>query len=147
METPPLTTTCFYDAPISRVWEAITNREQMAEWYFDLPEFKAEKGFVFRFTGGDEKEQYLHVCELLEVDPPMKLSHSWTYPDHNDGYSIVTWQLSKEDTDKTKLQLTHAGLETFPAENPNFSVASFTQGWQFILGTSLKKFLEQGGSK
>jgi uncharacterized protein YndB with AHSA1/START domain len=119
------------------------DKDQMKEWYFELEEFKAEKGFKFQFTGGDEKEQYLHVCEVIFVAPPNKLSYSWTYPEHNDGYSVVTWELFKDGEQKTRLKLTHEGLGSFPKDSPNFAVTSFTEGWNFILGESLKKYVEQ----
>ena len=31
-----------FDAPIERVWNALTDVEQMRQWYFDLKEFKAD---------------------------------------------------------------------------------------------------------
>ncbi|HEY1009998.1 MAG TPA: SRPBCC domain-containing protein, partial [Daejeonella sp.] len=52
METKPLIVERTYHAPIERVWKAITNKDQMKEWYFDLSEFRAEKGFKFSFVGG-----------------------------------------------------------------------------------------------
>ena len=143
METKPLIVERSFKASIEKVWKAITDKDQMKEWYFELKEFNAEKGFKFQFTGGDEKEQYLHQCEVIIADAPNKLSYSWTYPEHNNGYSVVTWELFKEGENKTRLKLTHEGLDTFPKDQPNFAVASFTEGWNNILGASLKKFVEK----
>jgi uncharacterized protein YndB with AHSA1/START domain len=143
METKPLIVERTYNAPIQKVWRAITDRDQMKEWYFELEEFKAEKGFKFQFTGGDENVQYLHECEVLVVDPPHKLSYSWTYPEHNTGYSVVTWELFEEGEQQTRLRLTHEGLDSFPKDNPNFAITSYTDGWNFILGESLKNFVEK----
>lgn len=143
METKPLIVERIYNASIQKVWKAITDRDQMKEWYFELKEFKAEKGFKFQFTGGDENEEYLHECEVIFVDPPHKLSYSWTYPEHNSGYSVVTWELFEEGEQKTRLRLSHEGLDSFPKDNPNFAVTSFTKGWNFILGDSLKKYVEE----
>lgn len=142
METKPLIIEFSYNAPILSVWKAITEKEQMKEWYFQLEDFRAKKGFKFQFTGGDENVQYLHECEVIFSDPPNKLSYSWTYPEHNEGYSVVIWELFSEGDDRTRLQLTHQGLDSFPRDNPNFAVESFTAGWNYILGESLKKYLE-----
>ena len=142
MEAKPLIVERSYNAPIAKVWRAITDKDQMKEWYFELEDFKAEKGFKFQFTGGDENEKYLHECEVTFADPPNKLSYSWTYPEHNDGYSVVTWELFKEGENATRLKLTHEGLDSFPKDSPNFAVTSFTQGWNFIIGESLRKYLE-----
>ncbi|KAA0988931.1 SRPBCC family protein [Dyadobacter aurulentus] len=141
MEAKPLILERTYNAPIEKVWAAITDRKQMKEWYFELDEFKAEKGFKFQFTGGDEKVQYLHECEILESDPPRKLSYSWTYPEYK-GYSVLTWELFSEGEKKTRLRLTHQGLESFPQENPNFRVESFSGGWNYFVNEALPKFVE-----
>jgi len=34
-----------YNAPIEKVWEATTNKDQMRQWYFEVSDFKAEVGF------------------------------------------------------------------------------------------------------
>lgn len=144
METKPLIIERIYDSPIQKVWEAITEKDQMKEWYFELEEFKAEQGFKFQFTGGDENVQYLHECTIIVADPPNRLSYSWTYPEHNSGYSVVTWELFEEGEQKTRLRLSHEGLDSFPKDNQNFSVDSFTEGWNSILGDSLKSYVEKG---
>lgn len=141
METKPLIVERIYNAPIQKVWSAITDKNQMKEWYFDLETFKAEKGFKFQFTGGDENVQYLHECEILVCDPPNKLSYSWTYPDYK-GYSVLTWELFEEDESKTRLRLTHEGLESFPQENPNFRIESFKGGWNYFINEALPNFVE-----
>jgi uncharacterized protein YndB with AHSA1/START domain len=39
-----------FNAPVARVWRALTDAGQMREWYFDLKEFKPEVGFEFEFV-------------------------------------------------------------------------------------------------
>ncbi len=142
MNSQPFTIKRIYNAPVSKVWKAITDKTQMKLWYFDLAEFKAEVGFKFEFTGGPSPEkQYKHLCEITEVIPEKKLSHSWRY-DGYEGNSFVTWELFAEGN-KTKLVLTHKGLETFPANNPDFAKHNFAEGWTHITGISLKEFLEK----
>ena len=87
-----------------------------------------------------EEKTYTHLCKVLEVIPNKKLSYSWRYKDY-EGNSVVTFELFDEG-DKTRLKLTHAGLETFPQNNKDFARESFAQGWTYIIGTSLKNFLE-----
>lgn len=136
----PFTIERIFNAPVSDVWAALTQKELMKEWYFDLAEFKPEVGFKFEFTGGPTPErQYLHVCEILEVIPEKKLKHSWSY-DGYEGNSILTFELFAEG-DKTKLVLTHEGLETFPSSNPDFALSNFAEGWTYIIHTSLENFL------
>lgn len=130
-----------YNAPVEHVWDAITNNEKMKEWYFTLEDFKAEVGFKFTFNGGSKEKTYTHLCEVTEVFPGKKLTHSWTY-DGYPGESFVTWELFDKGDNKTRLRLTHTGLETFPAEK-DFARESFAMGWTFITGTSLKGYLEK----
>ena len=39
-----------FNAPVAKVWNAITDAEEMRQWYFDLKEFKPEVGFEFEFV-------------------------------------------------------------------------------------------------
>ncbi len=139
MNNEPFVIERTYQAPISKVWEAISNKEQMKQWYFDLAEFKPEVGFEFSFEGGPEDRQYLHVCKVTEVIPGKKLSYTWRYEGY-EGNSLVTWELF-DDAGATRLKLTHAGLDTFPA-NPDFAKTNFVQGWTDLVGTLLKGYLE-----
>lgn len=130
-----------YNAPIEKVWKAITDKEQMKEWYFSLDAFKPEPGFEFQFYGeGRKGEKYLHRCKITQVIPGQKLQYSWTYEGHQ-GYSLLTFELF-DDGKTTKLTLTHEGVETFP-DSPDFARESFLEGWTYITGTSLKNFLEK----
>ena len=130
-----------YNAPIEKVWNAITDKSQMKQWYFDLDDFKPEVGFEFKFDGGSDDKIYHHLCKIVEVVPNKKLKYSWSYEGF-EGMSYVTFELFTEGI-TTKVRLTHEGLETFPQNNRDFARESFTQGWTFILGTSLKNFLEK----
>ena len=129
-----------FDHPIEKVWKAITNKEQLKQWYFDLDDFKAEVGFRFTFLGqGHKGAQYIHLCTVTEVDPPKKLQYSWQYEGYP-GYSLVTFELS-EMGNQTRLTLTHHGLETFPQDNADFDRTSFNAGWNEIIGKMLPEFL------
>ncbi|MBO9152074.1 SRPBCC domain-containing protein [Chitinophaga sp. GCM10012297] len=142
MKHEPLVVERTYNAPPSRVWEAITDRDKMKEWYFNLSDFRAEVGFEFSFPGqGHDGKKFIHLCRVTEVIPGKKLSHTWKY-ENLPGESVLTWELFPEG-DGTRVKLTHAGLETFPQNDPNFSRASFTGGWNDLLGKYLKEFVEK----
>lgn len=142
MNTTPIRIERTYNASPARVWQALTDKSQMKEWYFDLDEFRPEPGFEFSFYGqGHKGEQYLHRCKVLEAVPLQKLSYSWTYEGY-EGYSVVTFRLFEENGG-TRLFLTHEGLETFPANNPDFAAQSFSDGWTYITGAALKEYLEK----
>ncbi|MGZ4089696.1 MAG: SRPBCC family protein, partial [Bacteroidia bacterium] len=98
----PFTIQKTFNAPADKVWKAITDKDQMKTWYFNLPEFKAEKGFKFGFPGGPEGgKQYLHLCEVTDVVAGRKLTYSWKYEGYA-GISYVTFELFQEGN-KTSL--------------------------------------------
>jgi uncharacterized protein YndB with AHSA1/START domain len=129
-----------YAALVETVWTALTDKDQMKHWYFDLKEFRPEAGFEFQFTGGPPERQYLHLCKILEVVKFKKLQHSWRY-DGFAGNSIVTFELFAEGKN-TRVRLTHEALESFPADNPDFDKKNFVGGWTEIIGRSLKEYVE-----
>jgi uncharacterized protein YndB with AHSA1/START domain len=128
-----------FAASVARVWKALTDVEEMRRWYFDLKEFKPEVGFEFEFIVEHEGMKYHHLCKITEVTPRKKLAYTWRYKGH-EGNSLVTFELFA-DSDKTRLKLTHEGLETFP-KTPSFARKSFTEGWTQLIGSSLKEFVE-----
>jgi uncharacterized protein YndB with AHSA1/START domain len=142
MKKEPFVIERIYNAPVDKVWKAITDKDEMKQWYFDLADFKPIVGFEFQFTGeGRKGEKYLHLCKITDVVANKKLAYSWRY-DGYEGNSFVTFELFEEDG-KTRLKLTHEGLDTFPANNPDFAKESFAEGWTFIIGKSLKEFVEK----
>lgn len=131
-----------FQAPVEKVWQAITDKEQMKQWYFDVPAFKPEVGTEFSFTGtGSDGTKYVHLCKVAEVVPQKKLSYTWQYKDM-EGASHLTFELISEG-EATTLKLTHNGLETFPQDKADFSRESFAKGWTEIIGTSLPNFLNR----
>lgn len=128
-----------YHVPASKVWEAITDNEQMKKWYFRIPYFKPVVGFEFSFSGG-ANGVYKHLCKVIEVIPGRKLTHSWRYEGYP-GNSLVSFELFEEGK-RTRLKLTHTGLESFKEAGSDFQPEKFSEGWTYILGTSLKGFLE-----
>jgi uncharacterized protein YndB with AHSA1/START domain len=132
-----------FSAPPERIWKALTDVEEMRRWYFDLKEFKPEVGFEFEFTVEHEGMKYHHLCKITEVIPQKKLVYTWRYKGH-EGDSLVTLELFA-DGDKTRLRLTHEGLETFP-KTPSFARKNFMEGWTQIIGSSLKEFVESDGT-
>jgi uncharacterized protein YndB with AHSA1/START domain len=128
-----------FNAPVARVWKALTDVEQMRVWYFDLKEFKPEVGFEFEFVVEHEGMTYHHLCKITEVIPQKKIAYTWRYKGEP-GDSLVTFELSGAGN-KTKLRLTHEGLETFP-QTPAYARKNFEAGWTAIIGSELKQFLE-----
>jgi uncharacterized protein YndB with AHSA1/START domain len=131
-----------FNAPVVRVWKALTDVEEMRRWYFDLEKFKPEVGFEFEFMVEHKGMKYHHLCQITEVISQKKLAYTWRYKGH-EGDSLVTFELFA-DGGKTRLKLTHEGLETFP-KTPSFARKNFMEGWTQIIGSSLREFVESAG--
>jgi len=126
------------NAPVARVWEALNDVDQIRHWYFDLKEFKPKAGFEFEFVVEHEGHNYHHLCRVTEVIPQRKLAYTWRYKGER-GDSLVTFELFAEG-EKTRLKLTHAGIETFP-KTPAYARKNFEAGWTGI-ATELENFLQ-----
>lgn len=140
MSTQPIIIERILDAPLEKVWKAMTDNQQIRQWYFHLEDFKAERGFEFRFEVEHEGNKWKHICKVQEVLPYKKLSYTWRY-DGYDGESLVSWELLPEG-DQTRLKLTHSGTETFPEGIEAFAKQNFEAGWNAITGETLPGFVE-----
>lgn len=135
----PIIVEQFIEAPPEKVWQAITNKEQMKEWYFDIADFELKEGAIFNFYESEKKE-YHHRGKILEIIPNQKFKHTWTHPSHSKGSSYLTWELIPEGTG-TRVKLTHEGLENFADGGPAFAPENFAMGWDAIVHSSLKNYL------
>lgn len=134
----PLVKEVLLDAPASRVWEALTEKDQLKQWCFDMKAFRADEGFEFEFYGEKEGVRFLHLCKVLEVVPGRKMKWLWTY-EGVPGKTYVSFELFPQGN-QTKLRLTHEGLETLP-QDQNYGKGNFVEGWNMILGKLLPEFL------
>ena len=50
----PLVVERAFDAPVAVVWKALTDKDDIKQWSFDIAEFAPKVGFEFQFYGGDE---------------------------------------------------------------------------------------------
>lgn len=134
----PLVKEVILDAPPSRVWKALTDKNELKQWCFDMEAFQPEVGFEFQFYGEKDGHKFLHLCKVLEIEIERKMKWLWTYKDVP-GDTYVTFELFPQGN-KTKLRLTHEGLENLP-QDENYARPNFVEGWNVILGKLLPKHL------
>jgi len=133
-----------YNASVERVWKAITDIDDMKEWYMSaLTSFEPRVGFETGFSVGKAGgKQWPHRWKITEVIPNKKISYEWRY-EGNPGNSLVTFEL-RPDGDLTHLKLSHVGLETFEGDkNPGLEPHNFADGWNQLINTLLKDFVEK----
>lgn len=141
MKTEPIVVEAIINAPVARTWKAITDKEQMKAWYFDITDFEPQVGTTFNFYEPGGANRYHHRGTVKEVVLDEKFQHTWTHPSHSKGESLLTWQLEPQNG-QTKVTLTHEGIENFADGGSSFSRESYEAGWKEIVGESLKSFLE-----
>lgn len=134
----PLVTERIYNTPIEMVWQAITDKDAMREWYFpQLQEFEPVLGAKFQFF--NDGSAYQKEWIVSQVVTGRKLAHTWSYKGYP-GHSEVSFDLSVEGN-QTRFKITHTGLESFP-DDPHFARDRFVWGWQLI-SDKLNNYLQK----
>jgi uncharacterized protein YndB with AHSA1/START domain len=130
-----------FDVSRETVWKAITDHEQMINWFFDnIPEFEAEVGFETQFNVSTGERDFHHLWKITEVIPEQKIVYDWRYQDLP-GAGKVTFEIFEEG-DGSRLRVTNEGLESFPRDIPEFTRESCEGGWKYFIQGNLKKYVE-----
>lgn len=131
-----------FNTSIDAVWKAITDIDQMRQWFFDnIPSFKPEVGFETQFDVQSGERTFRHMWKVTEVVPLKLIKINWNYEGYQ-GDSDVLFELSEQDN-KAKLRLTDLVLEDFSQDIPEFKRESGVEGWTFFIKRSLKDFLDK----
>ncbi|MFM1652496.1 SRPBCC family protein [Brevibacillus sp. B_LB10_24] len=97
---PDIRHTGVFNAPISKVWDAVSTSEGLSAWFMPN-DMKAEVGYEFHLNAG---EFGMSPCKVTEVDPPNRLSFRWA----------KDWTLTFELKDlggKTEVTIIHSGWD------------------------------------
>ena len=130
-----------FNATIESVWKAITEVDQMRQWFFEkIPSFEPEVGFETQFNVQSQDRNFLHMWKVTEVTPLRLIRVSWKYEAYP-GDSYVVFELFEENN-LTKLRLTAQVVEDFPEDIPEFRRESCIEGWIYFIKKRLKEFLE-----
>ena len=132
----------FIKASPEQIWEAITKPEFTGKYFYGSHvESTLDVGSPFTGWSPDHEQQWMDG-EVLESDPPRKLSYTWRslWDDEQaaEEPSRVTWEIEPAEGGVTKLTVVHDQLESSPKTS-----ASVAGGWSYIL-SGLKTLLETG---
>jgi uncharacterized protein YndB with AHSA1/START domain len=118
-------------SPPLQVWEALTNPQEISAWLMPTTDFRAEKGQRFMMQAKPMGKWDGKIYgEILDVDPPHKLSYTWK-GDQMKSNTVLTWTLVPRDGG-TLLILEHTGFKGLR----DYVLGIFhSMGW--------KKFLQQ----
>ena len=139
--TDELKSSTTIDAPIGRVWQAITSPDLIKQWFFGVDtESDWRVGSPLVHTGEYQGKPYVDRGAILKIDPPRLLEHShWSEvsgkPDRPDEYQIVTWSLAERGAG-TELTITERNLPSAEAAKTS------EDAWKMAL-SQLKELLER----
>nr|WP_307437856.1 SRPBCC domain-containing protein [Bacillus sp. V2I10] len=123
-----ITQTVVYNAPIEKVWNAVSTSEGIAAWFMPN-DFQPEVGHEFHLQSPFGPSP----CKVIQLEPPHRLSFTWD----TDGW-IVSFLL-KEMEGKTEFTLIHGGWKQpdtiLPKANEKASVIRdrMNHGWIKII--------------
>jgi uncharacterized protein YndB with AHSA1/START domain len=129
------------DAPIERVWQAITTPAEIKRWFFGVDtESDWKVGSQLVHTGQYQGKPYIDKGEILEIESPKRLVHThWSdisgKPDMPEHYQTVAWDLAERDGG-TQLTITEQNLPSSDAARTSEAA------WAGAL-RSLKEMLER----
>jgi uncharacterized protein YndB with AHSA1/START domain len=134
----------FIGAPAERVFQAITDPGQAALWWGQGDRYRITEIQMDLQTGGKWSAVGSSVNmgpiqihgEILEVDPPRKLSYTWI-SSWFAKLTQVVWELETKDQG-THVKLTHTGFGGDAAQTKGHST-----GWSLVLSW-LQAFAEKG---
>jgi len=67
---PPIIVEATYPIAIEKVWAAITELEQMRQWFFEnIEDFQPVVGFETKFVVKSEDKTFTHLWKIKEVIP------------------------------------------------------------------------------
>jgi uncharacterized protein YndB with AHSA1/START domain len=130
----------YYDASPQRVWCALTDKEELAEWLMES-DFEPRVGHRFQFRtkpqpGFDGKVD----GEVLEVDEPHRLVYTWIGGSkRNKSHTTVYWTLTPMGKG-TKLRLEQTGFTGFSGWIAHMMLGN---GWKGLLLRTLKQRVEK----
>ena len=138
----PIIISHILQAPIERVWTALTDVDQMNVWYFpQLKAFEPRVGFRTEFLLTNDGRDFTHQWVVSEVSAPNRISYLWTLKEW-EGLSMVTFELETHGA-YTLLKLFNAGGHTYKDDIPEFKRQSGIDGWTYLLCEALPDYLSK----
>lgn len=137
----PITLKETFERDPETVWKAITDPEQMREWFFEaIPAFEPVVGFEVEFNVESGDRNFPHQWRVTKVVPRELIEYSWKYGGYL-GDSFVSFKLEPRNG-STILWLSHTVTEDFQEDVPEFTRESGIGGWSYFIKQRLKEYLE-----
>ncbi len=127
MQTPEIRKTIILDAPIEKVWKAVSTSEGIAAWWM-ANTFEAVLGKDFVLHAGPYGDS---PCKVTELEPLKRIGFDWDKEWH------LTFELRSLEDEKTEFTLIHSG---WSAETLSV-FETMNGGWEKIVKEKLSKYV------
>ena len=133
------------EAPIEKVWAAITQPEHLGQWFGDAGvdvDFRVGGEMKIRFEGHGET-----LARIEAIDEPRRFAWHWAQPNSGtpgEGNSTLVEFNLESTAGGTKLRLVETGFTklNIPADKQASSHQDNTGGWEFKTN-ELKSYVEK----
>jgi len=122
------------DASPEVVFKAITDQEELTNWFPDQAILEPRLGGKVKFSFYKDKEQKQGELEcvpegtIIEFIPNKKVSYTWCQTNTPDfPNTVVTWELKEITDNKTQVKLLHTGFESSELSKQH------DEGWSYFL--------------
>lgn len=133
------------DAPIEKVWDALTNPALIKQYFFGTEAISDWKvGSTLLFKGEWEGKEYVDKGTILKLEKPNLLKYDYlsslsNLDDLPENYAAITYELSHSDG-KTILNILQDNIATEEARDHS------QENWAYIMG-DMKKLVEEGSKR
>lgn len=128
MSATTINKSIFIAAPREVVWEYLTDKEKLGEWFFPAAENLAE-GKPYALLG-DVTDSNSKMCwgDVLSAKKPSSLSYTFTIKPMGGAMTTVHWTL-EEATGGTRISLVHEGIGEAAGEAALGLLMALDEGW------------------
>ena len=136
MIPPQIEKEILIEAPIDVVWRAVTEPDQIRQWFADEVELesRAGGGGRLRFKSGDT-----YQLQVEAVEPPRRFAFRWVQPEGSvaraDNSMLVEFTLQAE-AGSTRLRVVESGFDKvdWSDEKKARYAGDHSRGWGNLLG-------------
>ena len=129
MTNTTINKTFFLKASRKKVWEFLTNKDKMGQWFFTANEDLAENQEYELFEIEDDGNRIKRCWgKVLEMDKPSKLVYTFTIAPLEGTMTTVTWKL-EQVLGSTRVTLTHEGIDKAAGEAASALLMALDAGW------------------
>lgn len=117
------------DAPIERVWSALTSAEELAQWFGDSAEIDLVPGGRARI--GWSEYDSIADCIVEVVDRPTRFTFRWSAINDTplETQSLLVEFTLRQEGDSTHVTLLESGFADLPDEVYEERLAENSKGW------------------